>query len=451
MAKDAASLFEDVIKKVNDIEKKQKKDSNYEIPEEVLEFVKRRFLGENAELISYGKVNNIETVVKTEKEYTFLGGEEEDFAKFISDYIKSYACVPKESMVYRQIVKFIWWESKDNFDYAKLWSYIDKTTAYGTDCMLDQIRFDIFREIDFITFKTEAFKLENYEIMYDHFHRYAYINELSMIDIIRIYLAAIENKAKDDKKTPEYIRLCVSKILFAWVVIASQRNNFYLNDKRIIVDVIRLLLPKANLDLDIEIDDSKTHLKDYLACILASRKLSSIKEIDELIRSFLDLNPGTIFKLGISAKSSEITGIPNSTSVIELSAMIGDGKRIIDLVNNENILLCSDLRYNQLKYSYAWPEEDFGDVDDLITSNVPNERFAHGNLLDLLLNGRVKMIYIGVIFNAWRGGFLDQLEMIELLDHIKENDILVYDYVDSNAISIADVSEYLEKLLSEEK
>lgn len=417
--------------------------------EGVLEFVARtekedmdvdsvkRKRGEDVPVILLSEIEAIKAVVADKPMYTFNENEEKDFIDFINEYIKvygysvdniNYNC--DKSVRVSQVIKFIWNNSKANLDPNKLWHYFDKNHKYGFNDMLDVIRMDIFERIDFDTFQKEVNGLSNYNQLYEHYIYYALGSKQPREEMIEKYFDHLDNvlaTSSDDEK--EKINLTLIQLFCIWISDIVNKGILERSGEkqRLIIEVIRKFLPRINFDFIVSYMGHEVDLGNLFGCAIANTSLLSIAGMDTLISEFLNLNPKVDYKNG------KIT-----TNAIELSAMIGDVNRIRNLINSD-IELYSIEKYNRLKAVVSCPVGEFGNPGGLITWRIPNERFAHGDLLELLCCGKVKMLSMQIILHIVKNGYLDPLELKSLLDYIQENDVLVYDYINGKITIIDDV------------
>ena len=443
MARDAITVIESVIEIIGNKDIPLDEDIIREEIKEIIKKVTRR----DVELISTEEIakeqDEIVSVVDGSSEYTFFEGEEENFAKFLEDYFKYYSNIKLgKKMLSDCILNYVYFNSMEHLNFNKLWEFINKKIEYDYDSSLIKIIRDILNRISFDSFQNGMRDLDNYLTMYEYYMLYGNIHSMKPKESINKYLTFTkrlqdENTANNDETKRKVDEALLSA--FITLLCCFSDGSFFNNVdyQNTIIESIRALLPVIDLDSEVLYGDTKSTLRNVIPCVLTNTELVEIDGVREIIKDFLNLEAGIVFNAN-----------GNSTNVIELAALIGDIDYIRRILSTTNIKLCSGEKYEKLKEEYICPLYEYGDPEDLITFRVPNERFSHDNLLELLLNDKVKMLSMQLIVNIKRKGFLDNEELKTLLDHIQGNDVLVYEYIGGAITDVDDVYQRLKELYS---
>ena len=389
-------------------------------------------------------------IAKNNSNLVFEKGEEEAFAKFASEYFNGTS----ELSSVPDLLDVVLLNSINNFDCEKLWNIIgakkyfyDNMTIFGV----------ILKKVSITSFKNLVNKFENCALAWNYYMVYAAFNKESFDNILDEYMNYVSEKFDtkncDNKEISKKTGGLFERLMAAYLGMFPMEEDGYkcIKDKSILSEMLKAsqkILPSVDLDYMIECHDDKHDFMVPLRiampiilskCVLIDDDMykDSFKDI---IRVFLSLDAGISF---------EIENV--STNIIELCALIGDSALMKEFISREDIDLCSPEKYFELKREYTCPEDEFGDLKDLITDRVPNINFKHGDLLEFLLNGKVKILNISVIYKAMKYEYLDDIELKNLLDHIQGNDILVYEHIDGNITEIEDVYKRLNKLKENEK
>ncbi len=219
------------------------------------------------------------------------------------------------------------------------------------------------------------------------------------------------------------------------LVADKQKYTFYKGEEQDFLDFI--------IDYDKEYGNRTDEQANCIVCFVVVNSLNYL-DINKL---FECLDKGQSF--GDNSIINSVRGFVFG-NIIGTSALSGDINKIMELITRDDVSLCDIKKYEMLRVNGEYPEE-LGYPQDLITCRVPNPNFAHGNLLELLFNSKVKMINVKVIYKAMIGGFLNSIELKELFDHIYGNDIIVYDSIDGKVTAIDDPYKYLYEMKPDQK
>lgn len=393
--------------------------------------------------------------------YNFQRGDEEKIAKYLQYYITKYFDSSREwYQVDEDIITLegIFFNSADNFDYKKLWQYLDKTTfCIDTKNIIESILF----RIDYLTFKEEMNKLDDYTLVYNYYIVYGRVKNIPSSDIVELYLLYLKKKFENKKLKTETVFMNFFKLLTtsfntysysgrsvrdSFDKITFDKENEYLelgNNERIskrveastpMLSVVDYLLNKINLNEKIEFDYEIVAIKDAVAGSLVNPLISRTYGGQLLIKDFLKLTSTVEFHTRCTY-----------TNVLELNSLIDNIEEIKRLIRRKSFDLYMGNDYSDLKENGVMK----GYPKDLLYGSVLSDKFAHQDLLDVLLSNKVKMIRLNLIYCAFVNKYLNKKEFAELLNHIEKEDILVYELEsDGRAYRVNDIKEYIARRIA---
>ncbi len=388
--------------------------------------------------------------------YNFKRGDEEKVAKYLQYYVDEHLDHSREwYQIDDDIITLeqIFYNSKDNYDYKKLWKYLNKSIfCIDTKNIIESI---IYR-IDYLSFREEMYKLDDCVLAYNYYITYGRTHNIACSEIIELYLLYLKKKFESNSLKKEevfwkFFQLLITSYDSYSYSGRSARESFnkitfdkekeYLKNngnKRIrkrveastpMLTIVDYLLSKINLNEEIEFDKEKVAIEDAIAGTLINPSISDTYGGRLLIKDFLKVTPSIVFNTR-----------QTYTTALELNALIDNVEGIKRIIRRKSVDLYQGNDYSSLKKTIMMR----GYPKDLLSASLLSDKFAHQDLLEVLLCKKVKMLDVELIYNALTKDYLTQEEYEKLLSHIEEKGVIVYQRT-SNGVtfSIANVDGYI--------
>ena len=397
-------------------------------------------------------------------EYTFLNGEEEEFASFIDDYINKIYCeIALDRNIHGYHVEndtknllIIFLNSALNLDYEKLWKCIDKRYFCDDTTKIFDV---IFNRISFESFEKELSKINDYKLVYNYYIYYGKCKNIPLDEMMEKYFVYLSNYINQSCTTVgkvftyffnyitcvtpfykgnvedgvENAKLSFDKIVFDIEISDADNESIYPTIKLIeaptpMFKLVKKLLSHIDLNYEIRYNHEIKQLRDVIPCELMEELGSkNFDWIKDLLRDYLSIELDKPYK--------EFNTRCFNTNTLAINMRLGNVDEVNRIVNSDDFKFCSKEYYDLLKEKGSYMLYHYSSPDDVLGWNILDNNFVHQDLLNLLLNDKIFMLDISVLRYIKEYEYLTSEEFNALLNHIKEKSIMIYS-VENRKVSV---------------
>lgn len=357
--------------------------------------MKRAF---NQELIKKANNNYMRFNTTVDENFIFAEGEEKDFANFIEAWTEVFKQVRSKGLTiytagnYQEILLKAFVNNLITLDWNNVWLNINEE-IYNDD---NKYIFEyIFKSISLDSFIKKLNECNNIEFVYKFYMLYGHINKIPLSDMKQTFLTYLDNAIKRENSTYE---ITLDEYF-------TQFQSFLGRN----LDLLLILLEKANLDCEIEKDHIL--LKDKIAVSLTGPTVNDDRDTKKIISKFLSLKPGMYFTSNYKA-----------TDICQLNFLVGNNEKGKEIFYSDNYQLYSPEQYTVLKNHGYYNIEQYGKPVDYLEGII--ESAERSVLLELLYSEKIKMV--GVEYLSDIKYKLGEEEYNKYIEYIKSNNILTY-------------------------
>ena len=369
-------------------------------------------------------------------DYTFNKGEEKQLVGFINTYLKNHFTgnrLVNEKKIDSNALLSIYANSADKIDINTFWKLISKKIyCYDTKKIFN----NIYRRIDFDTFKKGINSMNDYKTVYNHYLAYGIENNISIDEIVKQYnLYLDEYTRRTDKSNYDNVLLYFYRYIynptftiayrgkseldsllyydFDSIVEKNEKDNCKSDVDYPAVKIVTVLLPKANLDHKFKDDRGDYNsLKNLIPTSLDYNYKPEASKV--IIDQFLSLNPGLYF-----------TSDFRETNAFELSVASGNYNKAKEVLDNKDFILYSQDQVEKLRNNETLYYEN-GYLVDRFSRALVHSKLKHNSLLALLCNPKVKMIDMDILDSIRKAEDLTRYEFDGVLNYMDKNGIIIY-------------------------